>query len=83
MVYGTEKHLLRTGVEFVIVVECAVDYELFAGFGMLGDAFDEILVAFEMAVDTVDFELVFHGLIIAFLGSVVERCNIWYEKMVA
>ena len=72
MVYGAEEHLLRPSVEFVVVVECAVDYEFFAGFGMLGDAFYQVFVAFEVAVDAVDFELVFHGVIIAFLGSVVE-----------
>lgn len=59
MVDFAEKHIKRAAPELKVAIEGAVDNHLLFSFGMIGNIFDEIEIALEMFINTVNFDLSF------------------------
>ncbi len=57
-----KEHVVRTCPKFVIAVKRAIKYELFVGFGMVRDIFEDVEPAFIMLVNSVKLETI-HALI--------------------
>ena len=67
VVYFGDEHVVGAGEEGMIAVFGTVDDEVFAGFGMLGDAFDAVKITLEMAIVAADLDSSAHEDIIALL----------------
>ena len=56
MINFFEKHFVWATPEAAVAVKGAINYHFFFGFGGVGDVFEYVEIAFEVAIDAVEFE---------------------------
>jgi hypothetical protein len=54
MVNFRKEHIERTNAERLVAIQVSIDNHRLLGFRMLRDALDDVILALEMTVDTVD-----------------------------